>query len=1107
MLSNIISPIIFTFTNLLRLLVTRKRFNRHILLLIALVLLVLNPLILDAQFYNGHQMSFGKNRVQYREFLWQFYRFDKFDTYYYVNGKDLAEFAGEIAQEEIPRYEEFFQHALQKRIIFLVYNKLSDFKQSNIGLQSDGDESNIGGKTRIINNKVFLYFEGDRKQFEQQVKAAIVEVIINEMIYGTDLKDKLANSTLLAMPEWYDKGLISFLSKGSDFEVENHVKDAILNGRYDKFNRLTGKDAEYAGHSIWSYVADQYGKGIIPNIVYLTRIHKNAQDGILFVLGISFESLAYEWMYYNKQRYKNETEGTDLPDDSNLIIKPKSKYRISQARISPDGQFVAYVTNELGQYKIFIADKSTEKKKRIIRKEFKLDQETDYSFPLLAWHPTGKILSYIIERKGKILLNLYNLETAKTEVVQLHYFEKILDYDYSDDGFSLVMSATMKGQSDIYIHNLLAHTNEQITHDYADDAHPRFINNSKQIIFSSNRAKPIIGSPEGPDIETSHAHDIFVLDYQSKNRKLTQITNTATIDEIKPNGIGRKHFCYLSNRNGIYNRHIAHVDSTISYIDTTTHYRYFTVDYACTNFSYNLVDFDINEDQEFIDVIWHNGSDRLIQGELTTDKSEQKNLSSTKFRKKYTQEIHRADSLKKVKIDRLENEIAKLSKIPPSESGDTLININEYTFEQEKPGSPVRKRLLINQKKSEEFLLPPSQMYFTSFYSNYMVNQIDFSFLNASYQTFTGGAVYYNPGMNFFFKLGVNELFEDYRITGGFRLSADLESNEYLVSFENLKDRIDKQILFHRQTFKEIYTDSAAKNYTHELMFIRKYPFSQVSAIKGTVSMRYDKNVSLSTDKYSLMADNKYKTWGGLKLEYIFDNTINKGLNLYNGIRLKVFGEAYWEIEKNTSDLYVVGADVRWYQKLHRDIIWANRFAASTSFGRNRLIYYMGSVDNWFSFLSSEQVFDQSVAIDKTQNFVYQTLATNMRGFSQNVRNGNSFALINSEIRVPIVKYLARRPISNEFFKNLQIIGFTDIGTAWSGATPYSRNNAYNYLVEDNGPITIILNKDIEPIVYGYGFGLRSRLLGYFIRADWAWGVEDRIIQPRIFYLSLSTDF
>ena len=40
-----------------------------------------------AQFYNGMQMSFGKNRVQYKTNFWTYYRFDKFDVYFYTGGK------------------------------------------------------------------------------------------------------------------------------------------------------------------------------------------------------------------------------------------------------------------------------------------------------------------------------------------------------------------------------------------------------------------------------------------------------------------------------------------------------------------------------------------------------------------------------------------------------------------------------------------------------------------------------------------------------------------------------------------------------------------------------------------------------------------------------------------------------------------------------------------------------------------------------------------------------------------------------------------------------------------------------------------------------------
>ena len=55
--------------------------------------------------------------------------------------------------------EKLFDYKLDGRIQFIIYNKLGDAKQSNIGLETEEDNtSNTGGSTRIVGNKVFLYF-------------------------------------------------------------------------------------------------------------------------------------------------------------------------------------------------------------------------------------------------------------------------------------------------------------------------------------------------------------------------------------------------------------------------------------------------------------------------------------------------------------------------------------------------------------------------------------------------------------------------------------------------------------------------------------------------------------------------------------------------------------------------------------------------------------------------------------------------------------------------------------------------------------------------------------------------------------------------------------
>jgi hypothetical protein len=1064
-------------------------------------------------------MTFGKNRVQYNDFYWFFYRYNRFDTYFNQEGKALANYTADYLSEEINRIESLFDYTLEKRLIFVVYNKLADFRQSNIGLITGNEQYNTGGVTRIIRNKVFIYFDGDHKKFEQQISAAITEVVINELLYGSEFQENLANSTLINLPDWYLKGLISYISRQWDFEVENRVKDGIMSGEYEKFNQLTGDDAVYAGHSFWHFISETYGESVIPNIIYLTRVNKNTNNGFLFVLGIPIKELSNEWKAYYLDRYDESRVERTLPAAGQLIKKPNKKVVYNQVKISPDGNLIAYVTNELGQYKVWLYDIHTQKKKNIITREHRLDQIIDFTYPVLAWHPTGRLLSFITEEQGGLSLYYYTLETKELTERNLSFFEKVLDFDYSDDGFRMVVSAINRGQLDIYVHTIAAGTSEKITNDIYDDFSPRFINNSKQIIFSSNRPDDTTNYQlPGEALNSRYlSKNLYVVDYASRNKKTSKLSEFKFVDDIQPFAIGPTKFTYLSDQNGIINRFIADYDSAISFIDTITHYSHYTKSYPLTNYNRNILEHDINPvTGQYAEILFHDDRHYLYLNQLDAARdSYTGKFENTGFRKTYTNRIEQIDSLRKV-----EKEIIAITEIEDdqiiTQAADTIdldrqtIDINNYVFELEKLNYYNEKfagdnlSLVID---TTPFSRPTPRIYETAFYTNYVASQMDFSFLNASYQTFTGGAVYYNPGFNMLFKVGTNDLFEDYKITGGVRLSADFDSNEYLLSMENLKRRLNKRLIFHRQIFKGYYGESYIKSYSHNGMFTLTWPFSQVSSFQGSLTARHDNYVFLASDLSTLNEDNIANYWAGVNLAFVFDNSRYLGQNLYQGTRMKVFAEAHQQLNNENFDLYSVGVDARHYIRIHRTLIWANRFAAGASFGRSRLIYYLGSTDNWMSISTRVEQFDKSIPIDYSKNYVWQTLATNMRGFTQNIRNGDRFAVVNSEIRWPVFQYFANRPISSNFFNNFQLVGFGDIGTAWSGLHPWSDENAYDNEVIENGPLTITIDSNREPIVAGYGFGVRAMLLGYWMRFDWAWGIENNIILPRIFYLSMSLDF
>ena len=1075
--------------------------------------------VAEGQFYNGHQMTFGKNRVQYNQFFWSYYRFENFDVYFNEYGRPLAEYTSEVAKKKLYETEDYFDYTLNKRLIFIVYNKLSDFRQSNIGLVEGQDETNVGGVRYVLENKVFLFYPGDHIDYDREIGAAIAQVLINEMLNKGDQREKVSSSARYDLPDWFVKGLISYVSDPWNAQVQNRVKDGILTGRYKKLNHLEKEDAVIAGHSFWKYIADEYGDAVIPNILFMTRMDKNLEKGFLNVLGVSIKDLTQDWVDHAMKLYKPDEEIREKPAGNPLLKRTKPKHVYNRIRVSPDGSKIAYVTNELGRYKIWIYDVNTGKRKKIYAHEPKVEQIIDYSYPVLAWYPNSQMLTFIVEQTGGLKMFFYRLPSKKKEMVNLLYFEKILDLDFSDDGSRIVFSAVKNGQTDLYVYDIASGTNEQLTNDLEDDLHPRFINHSEQIIFSSNRSSDTLRQGISPGYKPLPYHDLFIYDYQKRSDALMRFSEGKYTDKTYPSQAASQDFLYLSNANGIKNRYVAHFDSGIAYIDTAIHYRYFTTSTPLTNYDRDILEEDYQEESgEAGEIIFTDG--RYIPQREEPDlraKPFGEALKPTPYRLVMDSLYARADSLEQLRQWLIEEDRKRrdtLTKPLYSYFEDkNLIDINYYIFEQEKQNyynSFFLGKYANVDLDTARIRFPAIRIYEPAFYKDYTANQLDFGFIGTGYQYFNGSGMYYNPGLNGLFKIGIKDLFENYKITAGVRFSADFTSNEYLVSFENLKKRIDKQIIYHRQAYKSYNynNDSYEKVTSQQFFYSLKYPFNQVLALKGTASFRLDRMAPQSTDNANLMRPITYLPWANLRLEYIFDNTRPRETNIYFGTRFKIFGEAYYQMNQWNSEVIIFGADFRHYQRIHRDLILATRLAGSGSVGHYKLLYYLGGVDNsLMNMFNPNKSFNRAIPIDYSQNYIFQTVATDMRGFRQNIRNGSNFILFNAELRWPVFRYLANHPLGSRFLNSFQIVGFGDVGTAWSGINPYAGQNAYDKRYIRNGPLTVILETNREPFVEGFGVGARALVFGYFLNVNLAWGVENYRVLPHIWHVSFSTDF
>ncbi len=1093
----------------------------------------------------GILTPFGQNRVQHTRFEWSFLRSENFDAFFYSGGKELANYSIRTAEENLKNIEKTIDHRLTARVEIICYNNLSDFKQSNFGLEEMAQ--NTGGFTNVVSNKIHLYFDGDHAHLQSQIKEGLALVIINEVLYGGSIAERVQNATLMNLPEWYVRGLTAYLSKPWNSEMDNQLKDWILTKKKARFNRLCQKDQVFAGHSMWKFLIENNDADFVANTIYLTRLSRNYESALGYVLNKPFKEVQKNWIDFYRDAYKKEELLRDFPPNGFQIKRRIAQYIEPNLSTSPKGNYTAFTTNKNGKYKVWLLDHKNGKTKKIFKGGLKYNQLTiDHSFPVLSWQAGGDKIAYVFEKKGNVWMHQIDLINRKKETTRFLKFDKITGMDFSENGRSIVFSAVRKGQSDLYLYDIPTRKERQLTFDFWDDKDPKFVSNSEAIAFSSNRISDSLGVKNQNRLNVENNFDIFVYDVSTFSPKLKRYTNTPFINETHPIGYNQQYIAYLSDYNGIVNRYVSRMEEvydftqlllykkdslipdTFNYkniqerpqfinnqtakIDSIVVLKEEVYTYPMSNYHRNILDFDIaKQTGQQTEIIQYKQKFAIKYSQIEKD-VEQFSSSIESYPNLFRLKSGIADrpfSAGKINNNKASTEFDTMEENVMAQSPQ---DTNAYFFVNEFTPSNYKRAAYPNQLKLKANLLQTSSLkinaprfYDITFFADNIVTQIDNSIINTYYQPIgNASAQLFNQGLNGMFKFGMIDLFEDYRITGGIRVAFDLQGFDYFASFENLKHKIDQKWLFYRQTRSAGSAENLSfKNFTHEFRYILSVPFNPTQCLKLNVFYRQDREITKSSNLNTLLIPDQVNNWLGAKLEFVFDNTLPRGLNLFNGTRFKLFAEHYQNLDQQNLQLNTLGLDVRHYEKVHRQIIWASRISANTSYGPGKVVYYLGGVENGIG-----SRFNNDIATAQDQNYIFQALACNLRGFDQNIRNGNTYALLNTELRIPIFQYAFNQVLRSEFLNHFQLVPFFDIGTAWIGANPFSEDNTFNQKIKENPPLKIKVINVRDPLVAGFGGGLRTKLFGYFMRFDTAWGIQDAEVNTKpVYHFALGLDF
>jgi Tol biopolymer transport system component len=1060
------------------------------------------------------QESFGRVRIQYKDFKWQQLSTQNFVVYYYQDGEASARRAAEYAESELQRITALIGYYPYSKTSLLLYNSVGDLRQSNIGL--DTDRQQVGGQTSLTRmSKVQIAFTGQQTDFKRELSYQITQVLLNDMMYGGSLKEVLQSSYLLQLPDWFIGGASAYASEGWSVNMDGYMRD--MTRQYPTGNRTAPfflRDSRLAGQSIWNYVAERYGYNTIQNILNLTRITRDVEVGISSSLNVPYKIFLRDWLtYYRDLNNKPATVALGTPEEKSRISGWNRHNAVySQPVLSPNGQQLAYAENEQGRYRVMVANRDGSRRHTVSRGGYKTpDQQVETRLPALAWRGNtqvaiaeesrGKMALHLREARGMAVLSrLKQAIRFRRPASVFDAYSQVLGISYSPDGKALVFSAVRDGQNDIYLLRAGGRV-EQLTNDLFDDAQPVFLPNGQGIVFSSNRYLDSAGVARPatfPNVVNNY--DLFLYHLDGRPRPVETLVSTIS-NETRPRALSDSEIIYLGEESGV---------RSLYRYSLTTHVRT-----PITSFAGNFEDADYNAATNTLAFV-SRGQARhqlfvlpgfqpaagLLLGKTARQQTLEDRSVAVATPAKPAAPVMAADTV----VARPAATTGTGKEKNRRKAADK-VNTSDYEFEEDEPVTAQGRR---GSQPSAEAAAPRNSTlaevphlsgpyrYDTRFMIENVVSSV---------------AVDPLLGIGLVGQANLADVFENQRIKASIFGLLDFRTSNIQVSYTNITHRIDWGVSYQKQAYFFDQVGAYQLRYgRHEVSPFFAYPLTHNLTVRGGPRYVNINRTQIEDPSFSTALD-LTRNYGGFNGELVFDNSIATGVNMLLGTRMKLGVLQLYSLENKKLNYGKIYVDLRHYQKIVRQLVWANRASYGQFLGPAPQLFRLGGVDSWLNYkYNDDQLISATpngpAVTDPTEVFAQQ-FVTNLRGFNYSTQTGSRYLLFNTELRFPIVQFLTRKPIYSGFFRNLQLTAFADAGTAYTGTNPFSENNSNNRDVRGgfgNYFTANVINFE-SPLLVGYGFGARTTMLGFYLKGDLAWGEQNFVRSGPKFYLSLGYDF
>ncbi len=1022
-----------------------------------LIFILLLSLQLNAQF--------GKNKVQYEEFKWQYIETPNFDIYFHQGGEYIARFCAVHSEIALKIIENQLNYRLTNKIPIVLFNSHNQFQQNNVIDQflSEG----IGGVTQLFKNRIVLPYSADYNKFRHVIHHELVHGVINDMFHGGSLQNSITQGGYF-MPTWLNEGFAEYSSlDGMNSETDMFMRDLTINENLPPLNRIGGYLSYRAGQTFYWYIANKYGKEKVGDFINRLKIQRNVDRAFQSAFQMGLEEFSDMWLREMKKYYFPELDKFDSPKDYAVQITDRKKMRNfynSSPAISPDGKNMAFITDDDGLLGIAVMEIDKPETKKFVVSSFRQQDFEDLNMltPGISWNPSGTHLAVSAKSGAEDAIFIIDVKTRKYNKIKLG-LKFIGSVNWSPDGKKLAFVASINERSDIFYYELQTKELINVTDDIFSDQMPVWSSDSKEIYFISDRGDYIDYNFGSQDISmwdhNFENSDIYSISLDSKRVKRLTFDPDNEKTSIATSADNSK-ILFVSDKNGISN--LYQLDLKSGKINPKTN-SLSAINHISISKDDSKLLFGIQTDGGYeIFMLRFPFDINLNKDELPLTRFKQEQIGTDTTKNQIVKDILEKENKQKeeelMSYGDFELSFDNLKLVEPNPEAQRTYNLKEKT---------------ISQSIDTIFEVKDYKIKFTP----------DIVFGSAGFNTFLGP-----QGIT---QAQFSDMLGDHKILLQANLLMDLRNSNFFGRYSYLPKIIDYNIDgYHRAAW---VPQPVVDNQNLNLMRFRDFGFGTSGSYPFDLFNRFEfgvmyKNISKFNMTNPLL-DGLTRNLIIPEISFVHDNTLGYlyAPTIGNRYYFKLFGTP--KLGGDGIEFVTAKFDFRQYIPITSWINIAVRASAGASTGQNPMRFRLGGIENWLNprFAGNFLPFFQP------EDFAFMQFELPLRGWAMNTLDGSRFAVANLEMRFPLFQALVAGPIPI-LIQGVMGSFFLDVGGAWDNEFIPTVRDAFGNTVYND-------------LLVSSGIGVRSLLFGLPFKFDVAWRNEfDRWSKPT-YLISIGLDW